>query len=53
MIAGLAEDAGLDAFERDVVCQLARRHRIADQLVQQWIEEALRSDPWALPTPDR
>ena len=51
MIRVLVEDGVLDATERDVVRQLARKNGIADQLVQQWLLESPRSDPLAFPTP--
>ena len=53
VIRVLAEDAELDDLERGAIRQLASKNRISEELVQQWIDESLQSEPPAVQKPEK
>ena len=49
----LAEDGVLDETEREAIRQLASKNRISEEMVQQWVNQALQSELPPVQMPDK
>jgi len=49
----LAEDGVLDEAEREAIRQLASKNRISEEMVQQWVNQALQSELPPVQMPDK